>query len=145
MTDKDKNTGGDNSFLLSENIHLVEVYVTSSLQSAYAVVGYLSTYDIDATIEGETLYSAGGAMAGVQGISVMVSSGDAATALDLLAAGGYIPRSDTRDSRKWYSPLPFMKDAPLWAQLMVMVLIIALLLGALATYIFLIGKYHGES
>lgn len=121
-----------------EGVTLVEVYTTYSLQAAYGVVGYLSTYGIEALVEGETLYSAvGSAYQGDRGVSVMVRSVDRQKALDALMAGGQIPASDTVDTKKWYSPLPFMKDAPLWAQLLVIALFVALILGALALYLYL--------
>ncbi|WP_278833737.1 hypothetical protein [Porphyromonas cangingivalis] len=125
-------------------VTLVEVYTTYSLQAAYGVVGYLSTYDIEALVEGETIYSAvGSAYLGDRGVSVMVRSSDRQKAVDALIAGGQIPGSDTVDNKKWYSPLPFMKDAPLWVQLLVIILIVALILGALALYLFLNPNSNG--
>ena len=121
-----------------DGVALVEVYTTYSLQAAYGVVGYLSTYGIDALVERETLYSAvGSAYLGDRGVSVMVRSSDRQKALDALVAGGQIPGPEAVDGKKWYSPLPFMKDAPLWLQLLVIALIVALILGALALYLFL--------
>lgn len=122
-----------------EAVTLIEVYTTYSLQAAYGVVGYLSTYGIEAIVEGETIYSAVGSVyMGDRGVSVMVRNSDRQKALDALVAGGQIPGSETVvDSKKWYSPLPFMKDAPLWAQLLVIALFVAVILGALAFYLFL--------
>ena len=52
-----------------DGVALVEVYTTYSLQAAYGVVGYLSTYGIDALVERETLYSAvGSAYLGDRGV-----------------------------------------------------------------------------
>lgn len=136
--EEEKNIEQETPQVDNEAITLMEVYNTNSIQAAHSAIGYLSTYGIEAITEHETLHNAMGGIPGLSdGISVMVRSSDYQRALEALIASGRIPSSISVDNKKWYSPLPFMKDAPLWVQLLVIMFVIVLILGALALYVFL--------
>ncbi len=127
-----------------DNIRLMEVYNTDHPHEAHDAVAYLAAHGIDAIVEGEVLHNTFAGVRGITGgISVMVRNTDYARALELLIASGRLPHADALDDKAWHGPLPFMRNASLFAQILVLLLIIAAILGALFLYIYLsdsIGK-----
>ncbi|MDO4695264.1 hypothetical protein [Porphyromonas sp.] len=127
--------------MVEEQIKLEEVGNYLSISSAHDAVNYLASHGIDAIIEHETLHNTMGRVPGLSnGVSVMVRSSDYVKALELLIASGRLPSSESIDNERWYSSLPFMRKAPLWGQLLVLILFIALIIGAVFLYAFLVGN-----